>query len=459
MNKLAPVLLPFAVACQETTVLIASDHDGGSFRDGGLDAGIPPCWGEERFVGSEAPTRGFGRVVTSNDEHFFVSSYIVANEDHPLDLWEVSRIARTETGWVVDRTQTSRDPMIPGHLIEAMSVADDGLWLGVPDGDGVGRVWHTSLDLDILGEPLNAADNGLSFGTNLVRDGPWLLVAEPSRSRSGAVDVFTVQGGLPTYVDTLMPDDPIVGEAFGSAIALRGDRLLIGAPTTCGRVETCPERGRVLEYVASGGTFSFLREHGSESTRTRSFGSSITWIDDERAWISAAYSYHCVDECFDPGNRTPALPGTGDCDADQTPCRYVGSGFVLRGTTLEEHSPAELATAGFANLQWGGAAAAGQRWIAIGAHTDPSCSYANPLSNSCNTAGSVHVYFDTGADLVEHRYLRPSDLYPRMRFGEALAMSGRTLAIGASLHCGTGPASCTETGNGAVYVYSGCAAP
>ncbi len=438
-------------------MLIPSDHDGGSFRDGGLDAGVPPCWGEERFIGSQEPTRGFGRAVAANDEYIFASSYIIADEAYPI--WELSRIARTETGWSIDRTQTSREQMTPGHLIETLRVADDGLWFGVPDGDGVGRVWHTSLDLDVLGTPLTAADNGRSFGTNLVRDGPWLLVAEPLRNRSGAVDVFTVQGGTPTYVDTLMPDDPIVGEAFGTAIAIRGDRLLIGAPTDCGHVDNCTQRGRVLEYVPSGGTWALVREHRSESTRTRSFGSSISWIDDERAWISAAYSYHCVDECFDPGNRTPALPGTGGCDAHQTPCRYVGSGFLLRGTTLEEHSPDELATTGFANLQWGGATAGDQRWMAIGAHTDPSCSYANPLSNSCSVAGSVHIYFDTGAGLVAHRYLRPSDLYSGMRFGEALALSGRTLVVGASLHCGTGPANCTETGNGAVYAYEGCAAP
>lgn len=441
-------------------MLIASDRDGGSFRDGGLDAGVPPCWGEESFVGSEWPTRGFGGTVASNDDYIFISSYIEANDDYPTHVWELSRLARTPAGWSVDRTQTSRDQMAPGHVIEAMSVADDGLWFGIPNGAGVGRVWHTSFDLDVLGAPLTSTSSGPTFGTNVVRDGRWLFVAEPFRDRSGAVDVFTVQSGTPEYVDTLRPDEPIVGEDFGTAIAVRGDRLLIGAPTNCGRIDRCPERGRVLEYAHAGGRWSPVREHRSPSPRTYTFGSSISWLDDDRAWISAHYSYTCVDVCFDPTNPNPAQPGTGGCAADQVPCRYVGAGFVLEGGTIdEEHSPNELGTDGFANLQWGRATAADERWVAVGAHTDPSCSYANPLSNGCGTAGSVHIFFDTGANRLEHRYLRPTDLYPGMRFGEALALSGRTLVVGASQHCGSDQANCTQTGNGAVYVYEGCEAP
>ncbi len=70
---------------------------------------------------------------------------------------------------------------------------------------------------------------GDAFGSAIAADGPLIAVGAPGASGArGAVHLFDRRGRLRR---TIVPDDPDVG-CFGSAVAVRRDAVLVGAPCT-----------------------------------------------------------------------------------------------------------------------------------------------------------------------------------------------------------------------------------
>ncbi|MCZ6917393.1 MAG: choice-of-anchor B family protein [Gemmatimonadetes bacterium] len=93
---------------------------------------------------------------------------------------------------------------------------------------GAGGVWREVAQF-------TAADNEGPpdhFGRALAAEGTTLLVGSPGRAEGiGAVYVFRQNGsGSWTEVERIIPADGAEGDAFGSAIAIRGDVAVVSAP-------------------------------------------------------------------------------------------------------------------------------------------------------------------------------------------------------------------------------------
>ena len=109
----------------------------------------------------------------------------------------------------------------------AVSVARDGaapaaVYVFEEDEDGG---WGLAATV-----PRPADDTGEGFGTALMFDAGGLLVASPEMGGGGAVHAFAEADGSWSLAATLRPDSTVQDAGFGSAMALDGDRLLIGAP-------------------------------------------------------------------------------------------------------------------------------------------------------------------------------------------------------------------------------------
>lgn len=443
-------LVLFATACQEAPVLVLSDRDGGAY-DGGLDAGVPECWTLDDFVGTREPLRQLGWRVALTDEHVFAA----ADETTGGASWAVVRIANRGNEWGIDRKLRGGDFGHTGDEVEALEVADDGLWLGVPTATNGGAVHHVSFDLEPIGPALALPEASASFGYRVVRSGPWLFVSDPDRGQFGAVEVFAVVDGMPEHVKTLRLDSTPQHGRFGEALAARGDTLLVGEPEHCDNVD-CTETGRVRVFSVKTGTWELERTIEPTDERTRRFGSSIAWPTEDVLWITAPASYSCVETC---SGRAGTL-GAGACESDEVPCRYAGAAFEVDQETLTFRGPSELGTDTRFNLKWGETIRATDAWIAVAAPGDSSCSYGLPVSFSCANAGAVHLFAASSERDVPRRYLKPYDLEGGLTYSRGLALRGRRLAVGAPQHCGEKPeVPCNGQGYGGVYIYSGCASP
>lgn len=83
-----------------------------------------------------------------------------------------------------------------------------------------------------LSAPVPAAGN--RFGTAVALSGDWLAVGVPNAG-DGRVDLFRRQpDGQYTFAASLLPESSTKPARFGAALAMRDDRLLIGAPTADG---------------------------------------------------------------------------------------------------------------------------------------------------------------------------------------------------------------------------------
>lgn len=128
----------------------------------------------------------------------------------------------------------------PGDFA-ASALAQVGEWLlvGVPGADsGTGRVdLYQELADEWIGPTAllsPAPGSGHRFGRALAWDDDTLVVGEPQGSfppvGPGRAHVYVLDGGSWTFQATLTADDGVYGDQFGRAVAVDGDRVVVGAP-------------------------------------------------------------------------------------------------------------------------------------------------------------------------------------------------------------------------------------
>lgn len=166
------------------------------------------------------------------------------------------------------RTERSDDPDAPlgwslpsdsaeagGLLGNAVALAADEVLLGAPGADRVVRFapdgsggWVRVGVLEPAGgrAPALASGEGgppQGFGASLAVDGGTLLVGAPlAAGRTGRVERWRRDGDGWAFVETLAPEAPAGGQAFGAAVAVRGDVAVVGSPGAAGG------EGRVAVY-------------------------------------------------------------------------------------------------------------------------------------------------------------------------------------------------------------------
>ncbi|HET9066638.1 MAG TPA: choice-of-anchor B family protein [Gemmatimonadales bacterium] len=132
-------------------------------------------------------------------------------------------------------------------------------------------------------QPANGAA-GDAFGSAIAIDGETAVVGAPGAGDGvGAAYVLHRTGGEWRVAVKLTPQDTAVARGFGSAVAIRGDRLLIGAPgSLAGAGLVQPFRRVAGAWIAEAG----VRRAGAADT-TAAFGGTIAMASD-RAFVGAA---------------------------------------------------------------------------------------------------------------------------------------------------------------------------
>ena len=247
-------------------------------------------------------------------------------------------------------------------------------------------------------------------------------------------------------------------DQFGSAVAIDGDTLVVGAPeedsATSGINGNQSDNsgdgtGAVYVFVRSGGIWTqqaYLK--ASNPNNLDLFGTSVA-INGNTIVVGAP---------FEDSNATGINGNQSDNSINGNGAAYV---FVRSGTTWTQQAYLKPSTAGFNNF--GTSVAIDGDTIAIGADGEDSASTGINGSESgtgAPSSGAVYVFTRSGTTWSQQAYIKSSNSESSDQFGHSVTLSSDTLAVGAN---GEDSAATGIDGNqgdnsasasGAVYVFT-----
>ncbi len=273
--------------------------------------------------------------------------------------------------------------------------------------------WAETAFLTVSDDVAAKAHN--TFGTALaLEDGRLVVGASGMDTNRGGVYIFEETGGLWTRVALLSRANASpLGGSLGASVALSGDRAAAGMPSA--RIDGDFSRGSALVFEKNGALWELAAEVSPADGRA-----------------------------FDMFGTSVALNGdtfVGGSVEAQSPTFSAGFGAVTvfrgqaDGSWIESQSLSP--DAGQDDEFFATALAIDDGTLLVGA---PDSSGSAEGFDS----GIIYIYRETATGLTEVAALCPSDSATDDNFGEAIALSGTRLAVGAPRQ---------GSSNGAVYLY------
>ena len=254
---------------------------------------------------------------------------------------------------------------------------------------------------DARSSTMLTASDGVSFdqfGTSVAIDGDTLVSGAPAALASdrGAAYVFTRRHGLWLETAKLVAPDIVARGYFGSAVAVDGETILVGAPAEPGSLASA---GAVYVFLKQGDAWVFQTKL-TAPIGAATFGYSVA-LDGDTAIVGAPWS--------DGGGRAYVVQREGT----------VWSDAVRLETNATSYG------------EFGESVAIEGDTVLVG----------EPYSN---TVGAAHVFVRSGGVWTPQATLVPGDATP-YAFGWRVGLAGRTAYVGS-------PGS--DQQQGAIYVFS-----
>ncbi len=230
-----------SVAVDGDRLLVGADPDRGAGA-GAVHAFVRTASGwrvSQQLIPLDGAAKdGFGATVVVRG-----GTALVGAPNHGDGLGAVYRYADRNGRWELVGTMLPEDTTAVRGFGSALALGDNWLLVGAPGSDaGAGRAfaWHRG---DGTWEPTpllardGAADTTAAFGSAIALLGERLFVGAPGANRNqGGVTQFTLDTVRMTWRPggELLPFDAVRGGHFGGAMAAAGDGLWIGAPSAGG---------------------------------------------------------------------------------------------------------------------------------------------------------------------------------------------------------------------------------
>jgi FG-GAP repeat protein/thrombospondin type 3 repeat protein len=286
---------------------------------------------------------------------------------------------------------TASDGAALDRFGESVAIDGDTMVVGAPSDDafrGSAFVFVRSGGVWSEQQKLTAGDGATfdQFGTSVAIDGDTLAVgAFNDDGGRGSAYVFVRGGGLWSEQQKLAAGDGTPGDIFGRSVAISGETLAVGAE---GDVAF---RGSAYVFVRSGGVWNEQQKlTASDGATFDQFGRSVA-IDGDTLAVGAV---------GDDSNRGSA---------------YV---FVRSGGVWSEQQKL-TASDGTAGANFGRPVAISGDTLVVGAVA------ANVFR------GSAYVFVRSGGVWSEQQKLTAGDGTPGVQFGRSVAIDGDTLVVGA----------------------------
>jgi hypothetical protein len=315
---------------------------------------------------------------------------------------------------------------------------------------------------------------GDNFGINLTLSGDTLAVGayeedsdatgvggdqtNNNRPGSGAVYVFTRSGV--TWAQQAYVKASNAGGLFGYSLSLSGDTLAVAAPWENSNATgingnqadtSAPEAGAVYVFTRTAGVWTqqaYLK--GSNTEAGDRFGQGLALDDDTIA----------------AGARFEASATTG-INGDETNNTAPNAGavyiFSRTGGVWTQQAYLKASNAG-AGKNFGGSVTIAGDIVAVGSRLEDSNATGingNQADNTAPDSGAVYVFTRSGSAWTQKAYLKASNTGAGAEFGENVALSGHSLAVGAyredsnATGVNGNQADNSAQDSGAVYVFDG----
>lgn len=232
-----------------------------------------------------------------------------------------------------------------------------------------------------------------------------------------------------------------VSDAFGSAVAISGDTMVVGAPNECSNAtgvngnqtsESALQAGAAYVFVRNGNAWTqqaYLK--ASDTAAYAEFGGAVA-VDGDRVVVGA-----------------PQADG------------YRGAAHVFsRSLATWSHQARLTASNAAPDARFGSAVAVSGGTIALGARGEASGVSGNPSNTAAPAAGAAYVFQLAGPLWTEQAYLKASNPGGGDAFGKSLSLDGDALVVGAAGEDSSAAgvdgnqASNSASGAGAAYVFS-----
>lgn len=367
----------------------------------------------------------------------------------------------------------------------AQSIEPDCNGNGVSDALDIANGTSRDVDLDGLPDecqrcPLaesqkltaSQAASGDRFGFAVALHGDWAACGvpndDPGGADRGAVHVFQRSGGAWTLFAELAAFDGDALEHFGQAVALDGQRLLVGAPdddangVRCGTAYVLRFDGAA--WVHEGKLAPSDPQSGARFGDAVALAGEFALVGAPRAdgLAGAVYAYRLVNGVWQQAQKlVPAAGAAGDqfgrvlaADAevalvgapfDDQRGTNAGAAYVFVAADGVWSQAAKLTAAdAAANDQFGRSVALRGAAAVVGAPED---------DDGASNAGAAYVFRFDGAAWNEEFKLRAYDPRTSGRFGEGVGVEGDVLLVGAA---GDAPKG-ANSGSAYVFVRRGAA--
>lgn len=265
-----------------------------------------------------------------------------------------------------------------------------------------GGVWTQQLNLYAFNG--SATDR---FGSSVAIDGDTLVVGAPRQgSTHGAVYVYTRTGTTWTFeswfsVPSLQGD---INERFGSAVALEGDRLVVGAT---GWDTPTIDAGAAFVFERTNGAWSLVQELVAADGATDDYFGQAVDLSGNTVLVGAY------------GHVQPQVSG--------------GAAYVFVESAGTWTTQQKLVATDPTGSQWfGNTLALDVDTAVIGARYSTTNFYDD---------GSAYVFRRTGGAWTQETELNASDGMENDHFGSRVALEGGTILVGATGDDDSGPAA------------------
>lgn len=252
-----------------------------------------------------------------------------------------------------------------------------------------------------------------------------------SASQSGAAYVFVRNGTNWIQQAYLKASNTGSDDNFGSAVALSGDTLVVGAPLEDSSASGVDGNQGNNGASASGAVYIFVRD-GTNWVQQAYLKASNTGSGDNFGyWVGVSGDTVVVGAPYEDSNATGVNGNQGNNSASESGAAYV---FVRDGTNWIQQAYLKASNTGSSDA-FGESVGVSGDTIVVGAGGEDSSAAGvngNQGNNSAAGSGAAYVFVRNGTNWIQQAYLKASNTGAGDEFGFAVAISGDTVVAGAA---------------------------
>ena len=251
-----------------------------------------------------------------------------------------------------------------------------------------------------------------------------------SADGSGAAYVFTRSGGVWSQQAYLKASNAEAGDYFGKAVAISGDTVVVGAYNEDSNATGVDGDQADNSMYGSGAAYVFTRSGGVWSQQAYLKASNTGIYDHFGNSVAVSGDTLAVGADDEDSSATGVDGNQGDNSADESGAAYV---FTRSGGVWSQQAYLKASNTESEDY-FGESVAISGDTVVVGADGEDSSATGvngNQGDNSADDSGAAYVFTRSGGTWSQQVYLKASNAEADDWFGESVAISDDTLAVGA----------------------------